>query len=110
RRRTEIGHKAFVFAHIATVHVAGDVRQLVYNMAPGVFRLRRWQQVRFEDRAGIEGQTADGDIRQTVLKADHLALFSYTQTAFQAAWRLREQRRVCRCAATTDRAATSVEQ
>ncbi len=39
-----------------------------------------------------ERQTADGDFRQTVLKANHLALFRDAQAAFQASRGLRKQR------------------
>ncbi len=77
---------------------------------PLFFRFRRRQQVRFQDRAGVERQAGDGDFRQAIFKADHLALFSHAQAAFQAARRLREQRRVCGRAAATDAAAASVEQ
>ena len=79
-------------------------------MAPGCFRLRRRQQVCFQDRAGVERQAADGHFRQTVLEADHLALLGDAQAAFEASRRLRQQRCVCRRAATANRATASVEQ
>ena len=79
-------------------------------MAPGCFRLRRRQQVCFQDSAGVERQAADGHFRQTVLEADHLALLGDAQAAFQASRRLRQQRCVCRRAATANRATASVEQ
>lgn len=62
------------------------------------------------DRAGVERQAADGHFRQTVLEADHLALLGDAQAAFEASRRLRQQRCVCRRAATANRATASVEQ
>ncbi|CNT92312.1 Uncharacterised protein [Salmonella enterica subsp. enterica serovar Bovismorbificans] len=110
RRGAEVRYKVFIFAHVAAVGFTGDDGKLIHNMTPAVFRFRRRQQVCFQNCAGVEREAADGDFRQAVFEADHLALLGHAQTAFQTAWRLRKQRRVGWRAATANRSAAAVEE
>ncbi len=110
RRLAEVLDELRMVAHHPAIRRDALLGQMLHQVTPARLGHRRRQQRGFQDGGQVEVEVLLGDVRQAELEANHFTLFGGAEAPRDRTWRLRQDGRMSRSAATADGATAPMEQ